>query len=60
MSGYKEAYYKLFTAISETSDLIENLLPEIEEENKAKKLLEVQVKNLKTIQQLTEEIIISD
>ena len=47
MSGYKEAYYKLFTAISETSDLIENLLPEIEEENKAKKLLEVQVKNLK-------------
>lgn len=60
MSGYKEAYYKLFKAISETSDLIETLIPEIEEGNKAKKLLEVQVKNLKTIQQLTEEIIISD
>ncbi|MBO5226648.1 MAG: hypothetical protein J6B17_01015 [Ruminococcus sp.] len=59
MQKYEEAYYKLFTSISETIKLIEDILPQITEKE-TKRLLEVQAKNLKTVQQFSEEIIISD
>ena len=59
MQKYKEAYYKLFASVSETIDLIEDILPQITEKE-TKRLLEVQAKNLKTVQQFSEEIIISD
>ncbi len=59
MQKYKEAYYKLFASVSETIDLIEDILPQITDKE-TKKLLEIQAKNLKTVQQFSEEIIISD
>lgn len=59
MQKYEEAYYKLFTSISETIKLIEDILPQITEKE-TKRLLEIQAKNLKTVQQFSEEIIISD
>ncbi len=59
MQKYEEAYYKLFTSISETIKLIEDILPQITEKE-TNRLLEVQAKNLKTVQQFSEEIIISD
>ncbi|MBQ8724353.1 MAG: hypothetical protein IJY74_01610 [Oscillospiraceae bacterium] len=59
MQKYKEAYHKLFTSVSETIELMEEILPRLTEKD-VKKLLDVQAKSLKTVQQLTEEIIISD
>ena len=59
MQKYEEAYYKLFTSISETIKLIEDILPQITEKE-TRRLLEGQAKNLKTVQQFSEEIIISD
>lgn len=59
MQKYEEAYYKLFTSISETIKLIEDILPQITEKE-TKRLLEIQAKNLKTVQQFSEGIIISD
>ncbi len=59
-SRYKKAYFKLFSAVCDTTELIENLLPQLNEETETAKLLSAQAAHLKAVQQQTEEIIISD
>lgn len=57
---YKKSYFRLFTATCDAIDTMERLLAKIPEEDEKAKLLAAQVKDLKTAQQLTEEIIIAD
>ncbi len=57
---YKKSYFKLFSAICETIELIEKLLPHIDEDTETAKLLSTQAVRIKAVQQHTEEIIISD
>lgn len=57
---YKKAYFCLFCAMCDTIELWENILTEIDISNETKKLLTAESERLKAMQQLTEEIIISD
>lgn len=59
-SRYKKSYFKLFSAVCDTTELIEKLIPQLNEDTETAKLLSVQAARLKAVQQQTEEIIISD
>ncbi len=56
---YKKSYIKLFAVMCDAIDVIEELLPKLDDED-AKKLLTAQVERFKSVHQLTEKIIISD
>lgn len=56
----KKSYFRLFTATCGAIDTMERLLAAIPEEDEKAKLLAAQIQDLKTAQQLTEEIIIAD
>lgn len=56
---YKKAYFCLFCAMCDTIELLENILTEIDVHNETVKLLTAESERLKTVQQQTEEIIIS-
>lgn len=61
MDFYKRPYFTLFCAICETIEELEELEQILKDENLSRKnatALWVQVKKLKQVQQLTEEILI--
>ncbi len=60
MTKYKEAYFKLFSAICDGIESQEQLLSETALPESVKQLLQSQTEILKTAEQETEEILIRD
>lgn len=58
MDSYKRPYFTLFCAICETIEELEQILKDKNLSRKNATALWVQVKKLKQVQQLTEEILI--
>lgn len=59
MIKYKECYFKLFSAVCDTIEMLEQLLTESTLPESQRQLLLIQIDTLKKVQQETEELLIS-
>lgn len=60
MQKYKEAYFRLFSAMCDAIELQEQLLSDEELTPSVKRLLQSQTEFLKSVQQETEEMLTED